>query len=98
MLKAQEVKDVAVVRLSQAIEEEKKEQWRAEGRSMLFDAKRVNNENNACIISTVLLHSLTPGFRCSLFFRLAYSESHLFRHACLPLGEASHFKACVSFL
>jgi len=42
VLKAQEVKDVAVVRLSQAIEEENKEQWRAEGRSMLFDAKRNN--------------------------------------------------------
>lgn len=40
--KAQEVKDVAMSSLTQAIEDEKKEQWRAEGRSMLFDAKRVS--------------------------------------------------------
>lgn len=40
--KVQEVKDVALTSLSQAIEDEKKEQWRVEGRSMLFDAKRVN--------------------------------------------------------
>lgn len=40
--KAQEVKDVAMSSLAQAIEDEKKEQWRAEGRSMLFDAKRVS--------------------------------------------------------
>lgn len=39
--KAQEVKDLAMSGLAQAIEDEKKEQWRAEGRSMLFDAKRV---------------------------------------------------------
>lgn len=42
MAKAQEVKDVAMASLAQAIEDEKKEQWRAEGRSLLFDAKRVN--------------------------------------------------------
>ncbi|KAG9270785.1 ATP synthase F(0) complex subunit B1, mitochondrial [Astyanax mexicanus] len=40
--KAQEVKDVAVARLAQAIEDEKKEQWRVEGRHMLFDTKRNN--------------------------------------------------------
>lgn len=40
--KAQEVKDVAMASLAQAIEDEKKEQWRAEGRSILFDAKRVS--------------------------------------------------------
>lgn len=39
---AQEVKDIAMTSLAQAIEEEKKEQWRVEGRSMLFDAKRVS--------------------------------------------------------
>lgn len=41
--KAQEVKDLAMSSLAQAIEDEKKEQWRAEGRSMLFDAKRVSS-------------------------------------------------------
>ncbi|XP_029912315.1 ATP synthase peripheral stalk subunit b, mitochondrial [Myripristis murdjan] len=40
--KAQEVKDVAMTNLTQAIENEKKEQWRVEGRGMLFDAKRNN--------------------------------------------------------
>lgn len=39
---AQEVKDLAMSSLSQSIEDEKKEQWRAEGRSLLFDAKRVD--------------------------------------------------------
>ncbi|XP_053313580.1 ATP synthase F(0) complex subunit B1, mitochondrial [Spea bombifrons] len=38
--KAQEVKDIALKNLEQAIEEEKKEQWRVEGRHYLFDAKR----------------------------------------------------------
>lgn len=44
--KAQEVKDVAMASLAQAIEDEKKEQWRAEGRSMIFDAKRVSSNFN----------------------------------------------------
>lgn len=42
MAKAQEVKDVAMSSLVQATEDEKKEQWRVEGRAMLFDAKRVS--------------------------------------------------------
>jgi len=40
--KAQEVKDFAMSAMTQAIEDEKKEQWRVEARSMLFDAKRNN--------------------------------------------------------
>ncbi|NXK66746.1 AT5F1 synthase, partial [Sylvietta virens] len=38
----QALKDEAVQALQAAIEEEKKEQWRAEGRGLLFDAKRNN--------------------------------------------------------
>ncbi|KFO98399.1 hypothetical protein N300_10483, partial [Calypte anna] len=40
--KALEVKNEAMKALETAIEEEKKEQWRLEGRSYLFDAKRNN--------------------------------------------------------
>uniref|UniRef100_A0A3P8YLT9 ATP synthase subunit b n=1 Tax=Esox lucius TaxID=8010 RepID=A0A3P8YLT9_ESOLU len=40
--KAEEVKALAVASLAQAIEDEKKEQWRVEGRHLLFDAKRNN--------------------------------------------------------
>ncbi|MBN3322291.1 AT5F1 synthase, partial [Atractosteus spatula] len=40
--KAHEVKELAMSSLQQAIESEKKEQWRANGRHMLFDAKRNN--------------------------------------------------------
>ncbi|XP_043933047.1 ATP synthase F(0) complex subunit B1, mitochondrial [Protopterus annectens] len=40
--KAQEVKDGAVNALQQAVENETKEQWRAEGCHYLFDAKRNN--------------------------------------------------------
>ncbi len=41
MAKAQEVKDQGMATLAQGVENEKKEQWRVEGRHMLFDAKRV---------------------------------------------------------
>ncbi|KAG2468353.1 AT5F1 synthase, partial [Polypterus senegalus] len=40
--KAQEVKDTAMKCLEQAVQNEKKEQWRVDGRHMLFDAKRNN--------------------------------------------------------
>ncbi|XP_030076906.1 ATP synthase peripheral stalk subunit b, mitochondrial [Microcaecilia unicolor] len=39
---AQETKDCAMESIEQAIEGEKKEQWRVEGRHFLFDAKRNN--------------------------------------------------------
>lgn len=45
--KAKEVKELAMSHLTQAIEDEKKEQWRVEGRQMLFDAKRVS-KNTQC--------------------------------------------------
>ncbi|KFQ54174.1 hypothetical protein N333_02864, partial [Nestor notabilis] len=40
--KAQAVKNESIEGLEAAIEQEKKEQWRVEGRSYLFDAKRNN--------------------------------------------------------
>lgn len=52
MAKAQEVKDLAISSLTNAIEDEKKEQWRAEGRSMLFDAKRVRTFFSTSLKST----------------------------------------------
>lgn len=55
--KAQETKDLAMSSLAQAIEDEKKEQWRTEGRSMLFDAKRVSTLDDYALISPHFQHS-----------------------------------------
>lgn len=41
------MKNEAIKALETAIEEEKKEQWRVEGRSYLFDAKRVCSSSSA---------------------------------------------------
>lgn len=41
------VKNEAIKNLETAIEQEKKEQWRVEGRSYLFDAKRVRSSSSA---------------------------------------------------
>lgn len=49
--KALAVKNEAIKNLETAIEHEKKEQWRVEGRSYLFDAKRVRSSS-----STVCFH------------------------------------------
>lgn len=54
MAKAQEVKDVAMSSLVEAIENEKKEQWRVEGRGLLFDAKRVSSVSTT--VHDALLH------------------------------------------
>lgn len=43
LAKAQVVKDLTLNSMTESIENEKKEQWRTEGRSLLFDAKRVSN-------------------------------------------------------
>lgn len=55
MAKAQEVKDQAMASLAQGIEDEKKEQWRVEGRHMLFDAKRVRRTKD-CDVFNLCLH------------------------------------------
>lgn len=64
MAKAQEVKEVAMSSLTQAIEDEKKEQWRVDGRSMLFDAKRVSSTT----FVDVLLNILQLSLRLIFFF------------------------------
>ncbi|XP_020785492.1 ATP synthase F(0) complex subunit B1, mitochondrial [Boleophthalmus pectinirostris] len=76
MAKAQEVKDLAMTNLAQAIENEKKEQWRVEGRSMLFDAKR---NNVAMILETNYrerLHMVTNEVKRRLDYQIALQDLH----------------------
>lgn len=49
------MKNDTITYLEKAIEEEKKEQWRAEGRHYLFDAKRVHYWKCFSIISAELV-------------------------------------------
>ncbi|XP_061908163.1 ATP synthase F(0) complex subunit B1, mitochondrial-like [Entelurus aequoreus] len=72
--KAQEVKDQAITVLTQAIEGEKKEQWRVAGRSMLFDAKR---NNVARILETNYrerLHTVTNDVKRRLDYQIALQD------------------------
>jgi len=74
--KAQEVKDLAMSNMSQAIENEKKEQWRVEGRSMLFDAKR---NNVAVLLETNYrerLHMVTNEVKRRLDYQIALQDLH----------------------
>ncbi|KAM9342087.1 ATP synthase peripheral stalk subunit b, mitochondrial [Pholidichthys leucotaenia] len=67
----QEVKDLLMTSLAQAIEEEKKEQWRVEGRSLLFDAKR---NNVAMLLETNYrerLHMVTNEVKRRLDYQVA---------------------------
>lgn len=50
LAKANEVKDSAISSLTQAIADEKKEQWRVDGRAVLFDAKRVSSNTFVYIL------------------------------------------------
>lgn len=50
LAKANEVKDAAISSLAQAIADEKKEQWRVDGRAVLFDAKRVSSNTFVYIL------------------------------------------------
>uniref|UniRef100_A0A3P8RE38 ATP synthase subunit b n=1 Tax=Astatotilapia calliptera TaxID=8154 RepID=A0A3P8RE38_ASTCA len=72
--KAQEVKDVAMSSLVQATEDEKKEQWRVEGRAMLFDAKR---NNVAMLLETNYrerLHMVTNEVKRRLDYQIALQD------------------------
>ncbi|XP_047218696.1 ATP synthase F(0) complex subunit B1, mitochondrial [Girardinichthys multiradiatus] len=74
--KAQEVKDLAMSSLAQAVEDEKKEQWRVEGRSMLFDAKR---NNVAMLLETNYrerLHMVTNEVKRRLDYQIALQNLH----------------------
>uniref|UniRef100_A0A8C5HWG5 ATP synthase subunit b n=1 Tax=Gouania willdenowi TaxID=441366 RepID=A0A8C5HWG5_GOUWI len=76
MAKAQAVKDASVTGLIQAIENEKKEQWRVEGRSMLFDAKR----NNVAMLLEInyreRLHMVTNEVKRRLDYQVALQDLH----------------------
>lgn len=56
--KALAVKNEAIKGFETAIEQEKKEQWRVEGRSYLFDAKRVCSSSSAVHFHCGLLRNL----------------------------------------
>jgi len=74
--KAQEIKDLAMTSLSQAVENEKKEQWRVEGRSMLFDAKR---NNVAVLLETnrrERIHMVTNEVKKRLDYQIALQHLH----------------------
>ncbi|XP_012679741.2 ATP synthase F(0) complex subunit B1, mitochondrial [Clupea harengus] len=75
--KAQEVKDLATTNLALAIEDEKKEQWRVEGRQMLFDAKR---NNVAVLLETnrrERLHMVTNEVKKRLDYQIALQQLHV---------------------
>ncbi|XP_064161566.1 ATP synthase F(0) complex subunit B1, mitochondrial-like [Anguilla rostrata] len=74
--KAQEVKDLAMSSLAQAIEDEKKEQWRVEGRGMLFDAKRNNVNMLLEINSRERQHLVTSEVKKRLDYQIAMQNLH----------------------
>uniref|UniRef100_A0A673MVW4 ATP synthase subunit b n=1 Tax=Sinocyclocheilus rhinocerous TaxID=307959 RepID=A0A673MVW4_9TELE len=76
VFKAQEVKDQAMGSLAQGIEDEKKEQWRVEGRHMLFDAKR---NNVAMLLETNYrerLHMVTNEVKKRLDYQVELQNLH----------------------
>ncbi|XP_018606323.1 ATP synthase peripheral stalk subunit b, mitochondrial [Scleropages formosus] len=74
--KVQDVKDAAMSSLTSAIEDEKKEQWRIEGRQMLFDAKR---NNVAMLLETNYrerLHMVTNEVKKRLDYQIQLQNLH----------------------
>ncbi|KAM8864037.1 ATP synthase peripheral stalk subunit b, mitochondrial [Spinachia spinachia] len=75
--KVQEVKDASLSSLTQAIENEKKEQWRVEGRSMLFDAKRNNVALQLETNYRERLHMVTNEVKRRLDYQVALQNLHI---------------------
>merc|ERR1712212_1069402 len=74
--KCQEVKDRGINILVATVENEKKEQWRLEGRSMLFDAKR---NNVAMLLETnqrERVHMVTNEVKKRLDYQVALQNLH----------------------
>ncbi|XP_077401500.1 ATP synthase peripheral stalk subunit b, mitochondrial [Vanacampus margaritifer] len=72
--KVQEVKDMSIANLTRAIGDEQKEQWRVEGRSMLFDTKR---NNIALLLETNYrerLHMVTNEVKRRLDYQIALQD------------------------
>lgn len=73
---AQQAKDMGITTMSQAVETEKKEQWRVEGRHMLFDAKR---NNVAMLLETNFrerLHMVTSEVKKRMDYQIALQNLH----------------------
>jgi len=74
--KAQEIKALAVSTMATAVENEKKEQWRVDGRKMLFDAKR---NNVAMLLETnrrERLHMVTNEVKKRMDYQIALQNLH----------------------
>ncbi|KAI7797847.1 ATP synthase F(0) complex subunit B1, mitochondrial [Triplophysa rosa] len=74
--KAKEVKDLAMANLTQAIVDEKKEQWRVEARQMLFDTKK---NNVAVLLETNYrerLHMVTNEVKKRMDYQVALQNLH----------------------
>ncbi|XP_003963159.2 ATP synthase peripheral stalk subunit b, mitochondrial [Takifugu rubripes] len=76
LAKAHEVKEAAISSLTQAIADEKKEQWRVDGRAVLFDAKR----NNVAMLLEInyreRLHMVTNEVKRRLDYQIALQDLH----------------------
>ncbi|KAJ3585842.1 hypothetical protein NHX12_012250 [Muraenolepis orangiensis] len=74
--KVQEFKDLAVNNIAEAIVQEKSEQWKVEGRSMLFDAKR---NNVAVLLETNFrerIHMVTNEVKKRMDYQIALQNLH----------------------
>ncbi|XP_012726102.2 ATP synthase F(0) complex subunit B1, mitochondrial [Fundulus heteroclitus] len=76
LAKAEAAKESSISILAKSIEAEKKEQWRVEGRGLLFDAKR---NNVAMLLETNMrerLHMVTNEVKRRLDYQIALQNLH----------------------